>query len=932
MLIEREAELGRLDALIEDVLAGRGRVVAIEGPAGIGKSALVAALAAAARAHGIRVLSARGSELERDIPFGVARQWFEPVLAAAAAEQRELLFDGSAGVARPVAWPATAPDTELTASPQILHGLFWLTFNLCATGACLLAVDDAQWADEASLRLLHYLAVRIDGMPAGLIVAGREADPEGEAGLLVRLLAEPGTEVLRPASLSRRGTARLLAGQSACEPDEEFIGASHAATGGNPFYVLALAQAAREAGLALTRDGVAALRELRPRGLSRALLARASPSGRSLAWALSVLDEPVDSVLASEVAGLSEGAARSAAGELAAAGLTTGTVTLALAHPIVRGAVLASLNIGRRSELHARAAQALRDRGAEPEKLAAHLLAVTPATDITVVGVLREAAQRSLAQGAPEVAARLLQRALREPPPPEQRPELLILLGRAEREAGLPAARERFRDALRLAVEPVAAAEALRWLSWTIGNDAGEQAKLAADLDRAIVAVLPLDRERALALEEARLAGLMLTPARRAEFGARLERIGVLHGGTPEECAVLAMRARYLMDTGASAAEVGEAAEAAVRHPAAVEVKGPDSMWALNCAVALLGAERFEVLETFLTRALSVVRARGSAPGFALISTHLGRLANRRGNPRSAEAETRAALDSGGLSGFYRFATSSVLMHALIQQGEIDEAQRIYAATGIGEQMPDPRPMTPLLIVRGELRRAQGDLDRAAADLRESLTRIGRYADRTSAGLDARLLLAETLHALGRTDDAMREAHDALTIARAWGAPGALGDAERLYGLLLGGHRGIHHQRTAVERLAQTPVRLSHARALVDLGAALRRAGLRGESREHLREGLERAERSSAAPLAARAREELAATGIRVPRQRIGDPLTPSERRIVELAAAGQTNPRIAQALFVTVKTVESHLANAYRKLGIRSRRELPTALAKPSA
>lgn len=929
MLIERERELERLEALGEDVLLGRGRVVAIEGPAGIGKSSLVAAAGAAAREQGIRVLSARGSELERDIPFGVARQWFEPVLATAGTEQREVLFDGAAGLARPVAWPATAPDTELTASPQILHGLFWLTFNLCAERATLLALDDAQWADEASLRLLHYLAVRIDGVSAGLIVAGREADPHGEAELLARLVAEPATEVLRPAPLSRRATGRLLAEESFYEPDEQFVAASHTATGGNPFYVRELAQAAQEAGLTLTREDVAAVRELRPRGLSRALIARASPPARSLAWALAALDQPVDTVLASQVAGLAEDDVRAAADELAATGLISGTVTLALAHPIVRGAVLSSLSVGRRSELHARAAQILRERGAEPQQLAAHLLAVTPAADFGVVDVLQEAARRSLAQGAPEVAARVLQRALREPPPGERRPEVLLLLARAERETGLPEAREHFRQAWRDARDPVLAADALRWLSWTIGNDAAEQAKLAADLDRAIGAMLPIDRDRALALEEARLAGLMLTPARRAEFGARLERIGSLSGDTPEECAVLAMRARYLMDAGASAAEVGEAAAAAVRHPAAVEVKGPDSLWALNCAVALLGAERFDVLESFLTRALSVVSERGSAPGFALISTHLGRLANRLGNPRKAEAETRAAFESGGLSGFYRFATSSVLIRSLIEQGKIEEAAAVYKATGLGEQMPNPRPMTPLLIVRGELRRAQGELDRAVADLRESAARIGRYADRTSAGLDGRLLLAETLHELGRTEEAIEEARAALTIARAWGAPGALGEAERLYGVLLGGQRGMDHLRQATERLAGTPVRLGQARALIDLGAALRRAGRRGECREPLRKGLELAEQGSAAPLAARTREELAATGIRVPRQRIGDPLTPSERRIVELAAAGESNPRIAQALFVTVKTVESHLANAYRKLGVSSRRELPAALAE---
>jgi DNA-binding CsgD family transcriptional regulator len=219
-------------------------------------------------------------------------------------------------------------------------------------------------------------------------------------------------------------------------------------------------------------------------------------------------------------------------------------------------------------------------------------------------------------------------------------------------------------------------------------------------------------------------------------------------------------------------------------------------------------------------------------------------------------------------------------MRSLIEPRQNREAQEAYMATGLGEQIPDPRPVTPLLIVRGELRRTEGELDRAVADLRESVARIRRYTDRTSAGLDGRLLLAETLHELGRPDDAIQEAREALTIARAWGAPGALGEAERLHGLLLGGEGSISCDRLP----SDWPKRLSVS-APYDLGAALRCAGRRRECREHLREGLERAE------------------------QRSADPLTPSERRIVELAAAGESNPRIAQALFVTVKTVESHLA-----------------------
>ena len=132
---------------------------------------------------------------------------------------------------------------------------------------------------------------------------------------------------------------------------------------------------------------------------------------------------------------------------------------------------------------------------------------------------------------------------------------------------------------------------------------------------------------------------------------------------------MLAMRARYLMDSGASAIEVGEAAEAAVRHPAVVEAKGPDSLWALNCAVALFGAERFDVLEAFLTWALSVVRARGSDSRLRA-HQHSPRAARQpaRGPPKGGGRDARRA-ESGGLSGFYRYGTSSVLMLSLIEQG-----------------------------------------------------------------------------------------------------------------------------------------------------------------------------------------------------------------------------------------------------------------------
>jgi DNA-binding CsgD family transcriptional regulator len=310
------------------------------------------------------------------------------------------------------------------------------------------------------------------------------------------------------------------------------------------------------------------------------------------------------------------------------------------------------------------------------------------------------------------------------------------------------------------------------------------------------------------------------------------------------------------------------------------------------------------------------------------VSTQRARVAYKRGEPRDAEAEARAALDSGALFSFYRHAAGSALIAALATQGRLDEAQAAYDATGLGEQLPEHRPLTPLLISRGVLRQAQGHRERAVMDLRDALERIGRYATGTTSGMDARVLLATTLHELGRGEEARTEAEKALALARSWGTPGMVGMALRARTLVAGGEDCVDELHAAVGHLASSPMRLEHARALIDLGAALRRAGRRADCRAPLRAGLHIAERAGAAPLVQHARDELNASGARVPRHHVGDELTPSERRIIDMAAAGMSNSQIAQALFVTTKTVESHLGRAYLKLGVKSRRELTRALA----
>jgi DNA-binding CsgD family transcriptional regulator len=189
--------------------------------------------------------------------------------------------------------------------------------------------------------------------------------------------------------------------------------------------------------------------------------------------------------------------------------------------------------------------------------------------------------------------------------------------------------------------------------------------------------------------------------------------------------------------------------------------------------------------------------------------------------------------------------------------------------------------------------------------------------------------LALAYHGAGRRDEALQLALEAADRARVWGAPQSIGVALRALGLIEGGPSGEKLLREAVEVLSESQSRLEYARALVELGAALRRGNKRSDSREYLRQGLELAHKLGASALEERAQTELAATGARPRRLMLSgvESLTPSERRVAEMAADNMTNKDIAQALFVTPKTVEVHLSSVYRKLEISSRAQLPAAL-----
>ena len=214
-VLEREGEREALAAGLAGLGRGEGSVLLVEGPAGIGKTALLGELRAEARAAGVRVLSAVASELDRDFAFGLVQQLLGPEVAGAAPERRSALLDGAASLAAPVVAPGAGDPAGGDVSHAVLHGLYWLVANLAEEGPVALLVDDLHWADRPSLRALEFLGRRLDGLP--VLVAGtlRAGEPGSDVELLDALAAGALARTVRPGPLSTGAAGRWSAGCSA---------------------------------------------------------------------------------------------------------------------------------------------------------------------------------------------------------------------------------------------------------------------------------------------------------------------------------------------------------------------------------------------------------------------------------------------------------------------------------------------------------------------------------------------------------------------------------------------------------------------------------------------------------------------------------------------------------------------------------------------
>lgn len=917
-LLEREAEL----AAIRSVLADGGTLM-IEGGAGIGKTSLLTAAAQQAADAGHEILRARGSELEADFPFGIVRQLFERRVTEATRQERRGIFVGPAAATRSLLSGAHTDTLANDISYAVLHGLYWLAVNLAAARPLLIAVDDAHWADNASLRWLAYLAPRLGGLPIGLVISLRPAPAPTEAAPLQAIRVE--ARVVRPGLLSEQATA-VMVRRAESGATDNLCHALWTTSGGNPFYLTELLR-----GENLGPSEGEALAQA-PEGVTRHVASRVrrlDAQALRLAQSLAVLGDGCELRHVAALASLEVEPASRLLTALVELEILASAAPPRFLHPIIRAAVEASIGTDERDAAHRAAARMLHAEGGASGRIGAHLMRVQPAAEGWVVDRLLDAAATAVASGAPQAGAELLRRALDEPPSAADRVSVLLEAGRAEALAGQETARLRFEEAKALttngqeraavALELAHAhADFFRWVdavdvSEAALGDLGEaDANLQAKLEAQVVVA---------GLRDARRASRVM-PA--------LERLASLQREGDPTAYLLARGMTLLWIAGRPAEEVRATLEEAFANPGAAsenwDTRGP-AVW------ALIFVEGFASAQAVLDAMRAEVERSGTARGLFTTFSTLGLLNLRLGALPEAETAARVVLDvmetADFAPGWPLLAT--VLADIAIEAGQLEEAESVLLPLFEREPHAGLGTVQPVAAL-GRLRLAQG---RPAEALGQFETARALFSTdawglpmRDNGFLHARSGAAQALLGLGERERARELADQELAEARAFGASRALGIALRVAGMARR-DAGMEFLEESVKVLRSSPAQLELGHSLCELGAALRRSGSRQAARAPLAEALDLAARCGAHPLATRARDELRATGARPRRDwRQGiEALTPSELRIARLAAEGRTNREIAQLLYVSPKTVEGHLARAYGKLQISGRPELAQGL-----
>jgi DNA-binding CsgD family transcriptional regulator len=892
----RERECAAVDQLLSDAVDGSGRLAMISGGAGVGRTALLAAAAHRARLRGFTVLTARGSAAERDLRFGVADRLLD-VAAAVEPSRGELAGD---------------------ASLAELHARHRALATAADDNPTLIVVDDLQWVDRQSLRWLSTLPQRVERARVAVLVGVCDGEPCADPAAMEELLAGCSVEVV-PAPLDDAAAADLLERVLGWSPDLAFLTACMAATGGKPALLTAVAEASRTQGATappfenLVLSGLASCLHVR--------LRRISPQALAVVRAVAVLgvDATLDrvAVLAQiDAVTTAEVTTRLCRARL----LCVAGNTVTFAYPLLRHVIVQQAPLATQRDLHANAARLLHEVGAPNDSIAGHLVAAPALGEQWPSDVLRAAARSALGAGAPAEAVAYLRRALGEPLPDTSRSELLAELGLAETYVDVVPATRHLTEAVERML-PQQNSEAALHLARLLA---------AAGDHRTAVRVVTSRTQRTttdlLCLVELHLCAEATAP-RGAELLSRLP--------APRDTddrgrwlSLLAMRASW---AGRSAGEAGQLAERALMHLRPT----PETLSSIVRSVLVL-AHAGRVLEAHerCDELVALTRRWQHRPGLAAARsarTVVGRLLGRL--PAAAQ-DGREALDLLAACGAPKAAGETVehlarLVEVLVDLGANDEANELIERSELDDAVPNTWSGMALLHARGRLRSASGQHAHAARDLLAVGARSRAWEAVNPAVVPWHSSLALALDGLGESSQACRHAEVAVGRARRWGAPGPLGVALRTHAAVAGGRAGLAMLEESAAVLERAESTLDRASSLLQYGKALNDQGQPVAARQALRAAIELAERSGHTELSCSARLALSACGGRQskPRQSGIASLTAAELRTATLAAAGRKNREIAATLFVRRRTVEIHLTNVYRKLGIDGRSGLPVAL-----
>jgi DNA-binding CsgD family transcriptional regulator len=915
-LVGREREAARLRRFLAGLGGGPSALV-VEGEAGIGKTALLEATLA--QAAGSRVLRARCAEAEAGLAYaGVADllgRVTEPVLAVVPAPQRRALevVLGRAEVGQDPVEPQLVGRTALA----VLE-------SLAAESPVVVAIDDVQWLDAASVRTLTFAVRRLGALPVGVLVARRGLDgrlplglddglpPERRERLLLHPLDSDDLELLveerLAAPLPRALRRRMVA-----------------AAGGNPLYALELVAAQRRAGP--SGDDLLALPARLEELLADRLEALPPEAVEPLAAVAGVAAPTVD--LIASVFGEDAPAGLDAA--LDAGVLLVEEGRLRFSHPLLAVAASARLAPSARRALHARLAATVSD----VEERARHLVLAANGPDADVAATVEQGADRARARGAPEVAAELAEAAVRLTPPDrvEEVRRRRVAAGYHRVAAG---ELRRGRAHLAAALEEAPAGRVRADLRWRLGM------LLLADGDLT----------QAVELLEAALAESRGDPALQAVVARRLGGLYWWQGRPREALRLMHQAVELAQALGDPRAQLDALTMGifALLFAGELPTDLPGHLEQLARAAGPLQPHEDPQLGL-----ATVDLARGDAGSAAGRLERLYRRAVKQGDELGlvwapallAEAELARGgwpraqgLAQEALRTARRLTSPMLVARGLLAAAMVDahlgndEAARSGAVELI--EVAEQAGLVPFALegraVLGFVALSRGDAQAAHAELGPLLERLRGMGiwEPTWARLGWSEL--EALVELGQLDQAAVLAQDLEARGRTLDRPFALATAARARGLVHAARGDLDGGLAELQRALAAHDRLGwpfeRARTLLALGVVLRRGKQKRAARQTLEQAAAVFDGLGARLWSAKATAEVARIGGRPP---ASGGLTPTERRVAELVAQGRTNREVADLLFLSAKTVAAHLTSAYAKLGVRSRTELAHRLRGPT-